>query len=228
VNVWDVLGTRSHVPYSGIPDMCIAVGHDGTWHPGVRIENASFPLTISATQAALFGCISEGAQPVALLLPPGASVDAALAFGYPAQTVASPRGRFADVRIDVSDPEPLFERLKARAVVPNSAFPVVALLQTDSGWVSGVNIETADWQTGLCAERVAMAKAVSHGLGSPLRWHIHAFKGDFISPCGACRQVMAEFNQQADVIMHHPDGSRSRHTVGQFLPFTFNGTILRK
>jgi homotetrameric cytidine deaminase len=216
------------VPYSGCPEVCIAVGHDGTWHPGVRIENASFPLTISATQAALFGCLSEGAEPVALLLPPGSSVDAALAFGYPAQTVDSPRGRFADVRIDASDPDATFRTLRERAVVPNSAFPVVALLQTASGWVSGVNIETADWQAGLCAERVALAKAVSHGMGQPLGWRIHASKGGFISPCGACRQVMAEFNGQSEVHLHHPDGTCSRHLVSQFLPLSFNGHILRK
>lgn len=228
MSLWDELRSRSHVPYSGHPEVCIAVGNDGTWHPGVRIENASFPLTIHAVQAALFGCLSEGAEPVALLLPPGSSIDAALAYGYPAQTVDLPRGRFADVRIDASDPDACFRSLRARAVVPNSSFPVVALLETETGWVSGVNIETPDWQAGLCAERVAMAKAVSHGMGRPLNWRIHAFKGDFISPCGACRQVMAEFNGQAGVHMHHPDGTCSRHTVAQFLPYTFNGDILRR
>lgn len=226
MNPWDELRNRCHVPYSGTPDVCIAVGNDGSWHPGVRIENASFPLTITAAQAALFGCLSEGVEPVALLVPPGTSLDAAMGFGYPVQSVEAPKGRFKDIRIDASNPQSRFDAFKSRAVVPNSRFPVVAIMETAHGWIMGVNIETADWQAGLCAERVAIAKAVSHGLGAPMNWHIHAFKGDFISPCGACRQVMAEFNVQAPVHMHHPDGTQSRHTVDQFLPFSFNGRTL--
>lgn len=225
---WPTLRDRCYVPYSGVPEVCIAVGSDGRWHPGVRIENASFPLTISAYQSAIFGCLSEGCEPVALLIPPGVSMDAAYAFGYPVQTVESPKGRFSDIRIDVSDLAAQFERLKQVAIVPNSRFPVVALMRTDSGWISGVNIETADWQQGLCAERVTMAKALSHGLGNPLEWHITAFKGEFISPCGACRQVLAEHNHDAVVWMHHPDQSLSRHTVSQFLPLSFTGEFLRK
>jgi homotetrameric cytidine deaminase len=114
------------------------------------------------------------------------------------------------------------------AVVPNSNFPVVALMRTEQGWIGGVNIETADWQQGLCAERITLAKAISHGLGLPLEWRITAFKGEFISPCGACRQVLAEHNHDAEVWMHHPDHSLSRHTVSQFLPLSFTGDFLRK
>jgi len=228
MNLWSTLRERCHVPYSGVPEVCIAVGADGRWHPGVRVENASFPLTISAYQAAIYGCLSEGSEPVAILIPPGVSMDAAYAFGYPVQTADSPKGRFADIRIDISDLDAQFLRLKENAVVPNSRFPVVALVRTEQGWISGVNIETADWQQGLCAERVAVAKACSHGLGQPLEWRITAFKGEFISPCGACRQVLAEQNLDADVWMHHPDHTVSRHTVGQFLPLSFTGEFLRK
>lgn len=228
MSLWDTLRDRCHVPYSGVPEVCVAVGSDGRWHPGVRIENASFPLTISAYQAAIFGCLSEGSEPVAILIPPGVSMEAAYAFGYPVQASEAPRGRFADILIDMDAPETHFRRLKPLARVPNSRFPVVALLRTETGWISGVNIETADWQQGLCAERVAVAKAVSHGLGMPLEWRITAFQGEFISPCGACRQVLAEHNHAADVWMHHPDGTQSKHTVAQFLPYSFTGEFLRK
>lgn len=228
MSLWPILRERCHVPYSGVPEVCIAVGADGRWHPGVRIENASFPLTISAYQAAIYGCLSEGSEPVAILIPPGVSMDAAYVFGYPVQTTDSPNGRFADIRIEIGDLDELFLRLKDRAVVPNSRFPVVALVRTEQGWISGVNIETADWQQGLCAERVALAKTVSHGLGQPLEWRITAFKGEFISPCGACRQVLAEHNLDAEVWMHHPDHTVSRHTVDQYLPLSFTGEFLRK
>jgi homotetrameric cytidine deaminase len=228
MSLWPILQDRCHVPYSGVPEVCIAVGSDGRWHPGVRIENASFPLTISAYQSAIFGCLSEGSEPVALLIPPGVSMDVAYAFGYPVQTVEAPKGRFADIRIDASDIQSQFQRLRALAVVPNSNFPVVALMRTEQGWIGGVNIETADWQQGLCAERITLAKAISHGLGLPLEWRITAFKGEFISPCGACRQVLAEHNHDAEVWMHHPDHSLSRHTVSQFLPLSFTGDFLRK
>lgn len=228
MSLWTDLADRCHVPYSGIPEVCIAVGANGRWHPGVRIENASFPLTISAYQTAIFGCMSEGTDPVAILIPPGVALDAAYVFGYPVQTVESPKGRFADILIDASDIDAQFHRLRSMAVVPNSRFPVVALLRTGRGWISGVNIELADWQLGLCAERVALAKSVAHGLGAPLEWRITAFKGEFISPCGACRQVLSEHNHRAEVWMHHPDQTVSKHTVSQFLPLSFTGEFLRK
>lgn len=227
MGLWDTLRQRSHTPYSALPDVCIAVGSDGRWHPGVRIENASFPLTITAAQSAVFGCLSEGGDPIALLVPPGIAVEPLYDLGYPVQTVEEPNGRFTDIRLDIRDPETTFRLLKDRAIVPNSRFPVVALLETSTGWISGVNIEFADWQAGLCGERVALAKALSHGLGVPVTWKIRAFKGDFISPCGACRQVMAEFGTSAPVHLHHPDGSISHHHVGQFLPLSFNGRHLR-
>lgn len=228
MSVWPLLRERCHVPYSGVAEVCIVAGANGRWYPGVRVENASFPLTISAYQAGVYGCLSEGIEPVSILIPPGVTMDAAYAFGYPVQTVESPKGRFADITFDLSDLEAQFLRLRSLAVVPNSQFPVVALMRTETGWISGVNIETADWQQGLCAERVAIAKSVSHGLGIPLEWHITAFKGEFISPCGACRQVLAEHNHAAVVWMHHPDRSVSRHSVSQFLPLSFTGDFLRK
>lgn len=228
MSLWDTLRSRAYVPYSGIPEVCIAVGNNMRWYPGVRIENASFPLTISAYQAAVFGCLSEGVEPVAILIPQGVTMEPAMGFGYPVQVVDQPKGRFADIHISMDDPNVHFRRLKELAVVPNSHFPVVALVRTESGWISGVNVETADWQQGLCAERIAMSKLISHGLGKPLEWRITAFQGDFISPCGACRQVLAEHNPQADVFMHHPDHTVSAHTVNQFLPYTFTGEFLRK
>jgi len=228
MSLWDTLRSRAYVPYSGNPEVCIAVGNNMRWYPGVRVENASFPLTISAYQSAVFGCLSEGVEPVAILIPPGMNMEPAMGFGYPVQIVEQPKGRFVDCMIHVDDLNAQFLRLKDIAVVPHSHFPVVALVRTEQGWISGVNVEVADWQQGLCAERIALSKLISHGLGKPLEWRITAFQGDFISPCGACRQVLAEHNPQADVFMHHPDHTVSAHTVNQFLPYTFTGEFLRK
>ncbi len=221
---WDLLRTRAYVPYSGVPELAVAVGNDGRRYPGVRVENASFPLTIHAVQAALFGCMANGAEPVAVLLPPGVDLEAAGRWGWPVQTVETLSSRFAEVvKPEPGDPQVL----KTRAVVPHSSFPVVAFVRYEAGWITGVNIEVPDWQLGLCAERIAIAIGYAHGLGAPLEWDIHAFRGDFISPCGACRQVLAEHGRNNRVRLHHPDGSMSDHSVADLLPHSFSGSHLR-
>jgi cytidine deaminase len=104
---------------------------------------------------------------------------------------------------------------------PYSHYPVGAALQTRTGRVyTGVNIENAAYPTGICAERVAIFKAVSEG---ELEFDVIAVVTDNGgSPCGSCRQVMAEFG--LDTIVWIADGNGKlieEMTVNDLLPEAF-------
>jgi len=89
--------------------------------------------------------------------------------------------------------------MKARknAYAPYSHFKVGAALMTDSNEVyTGCNIENSSYPLTCCAERVAIFKAVSEGYTSFQAMAIIGDSEQAISPCGACRQVMAQFLQQ--------------------------------
>jgi len=96
-------------------------------------------------------------------------------------------------------------KVRSLSYSPYSHYVVAAALLTESGKVfTGVNIENSAYPTSICAERVAIFKAVSEGE--------RAFKAIAVvtdnggSPCGSCRQVMAEFSQQMQVITADVNG----------------------
>lgn len=118
--------------------------------------------------------------------------------------------------------------LKARewAYAPYSHYNVGAALLTDSGkFYDGVNIESAAYPTTICAERVAIFKAVSEG-----ERHFKAIviaTGNGGSPCGSCRQVMAEFGLDAEVLCVNEKGEITiESTVANLLPGAFTGKEL--
>jgi len=227
---WKPLLERSHVPYSNQPNASYVKGSSGRWYPGVRIENISFPLTISALQAAIFNCLSRGDSPTTYLLYDATgNVDFwEKEFGIaPSEDVHSDGKPSTDEDFYIAKGSTLqnLKHLLAKAVVPHSQFPVSALLQTASGFIGGVNIEVSEWAYGLCAERVALAKAISHGATEFLSLHIHTAGGNFSSPCGACRQVIIEHLPQQKVYLHHPDGTQSIHRADHLLPFNFNAEL---
>lgn len=81
-----------------------------------------------------------------------------------------------------------------RAYVPYSHFPIGAALKTKDGTIyTGCNIENASFGLTNCGERTAIFKAVSEGHQQLLEIAIYGETDEPISPCGACRQVMAEF-----------------------------------
>lgn len=118
------------------------------------------------------------------------------------------------------------EAKKARhhAYVPYSRFPVgAALLGEDGVMYHGCNIENSSYGMTNCAERTAFFKAVSEG---SRRFTALAVVGDTegpISPCGACRQVIAEFCDEAmPVYLTNLTGDVLETTVGQLLPGAFS------
>jgi cytidine deaminase len=113
--------------------------------------------------------------------------------------------------------------LQARqwAYAPYSHYAVGAALVTASGKIyDGVNIENAAYPTGICAERVAIFKAVSEGEREFDTIVVATENGG--SPCGSCRQVMAEFGQDTRVIIVDESGNvRDETTVAKLLPEAF-------
>lgn len=112
------------------------------------------------------------------------------------------------------------------AYVPYSHYPVGAAVLTTSGKIyDGVNIESAAFPTTICAERVAIFKAVSEG---ERQFEAIAVVTDNAgSPCGSCRQVMAEFGLDTLVLIADADGVvKMETTVGDLLPGAFTSKDL--
>ncbi|HEL1619386.1 TPA: cytidine deaminase [Streptococcus suis] len=109
------------------------------------------------------------------------------------------------------------------AYVPYSHFPVSAVLVAKDGQIfTGVNIENASFGLTNCAERTAIFKAVSEGVRDFSEIVIYGETEKPISPCGACRQVMAEFfEQDLKVTLVAKDKSTVEMTVGELLPYSF-------
>lgn len=109
------------------------------------------------------------------------------------------------------------------AYVPYSHFPIGAVLVTrDNQLFTGVNIENASFGLTNCAERTAIFKAVSEGHLNFKELIVYGETEKPISPCGACRQVMAEFfPNDLKVTLVAKDKSTVVMTVGELLPYSF-------
>ncbi len=107
------------------------------------------------------------------------------------------------------------------AYAPYSKFLVGAALLTESGKIyDGVNIENAAYPSGICAERVAVFKAVSEGERKFVALAVATSNGG--SPCGACRQVLAEWGLDTIVLLCDAAGNVvTETTVGGLLPGAF-------
>ncbi|XP_043847262.1 LOW QUALITY PROTEIN: cytidine deaminase [Dromiciops gliroides] len=122
------------------------------------------------------------------------------------------------------------QEAKKFAYCPYSNFPVgAALLTLDGKIFSGCNIENAAYPLGICAERTAIQKAISEGYKEFRAIAITSnLKNDFITPCGACRQVMREFGKHWYVYMTKADGTYDVRTVHELLPASFGPEDLQK
>ncbi len=117
---------------------------------------------------------------------------------------------------------------RKQAYVPYSKFAVgAALLCADGSIYTGCNIENASFGLTNCAERTAIFKAVSEGKRDFVALAVVADTPNPCSPCGACRQVMAEF-AIPKVIMGNCEGDYTTCRLDELLPFTFSATELPK
>jgi cytidine deaminase len=112
------------------------------------------------------------------------------------------------------------------AYAPYSNYAVGAALQTDSGRIyDGVNVENAAFPSSICAERVAVFKAVSEGERQFEAIAVVTSNGG--APCGACRQVLAEFGLDTVVLIADDRGQiLESMTVQDLLPGAFGPTYL--
>jgi cytidine deaminase len=116
---------------------------------------------------------------------------------------------------------------RTRAKARYSGFTVGAALATPDGRVfTGCNIENASYGLTLCAERVALVKAISEGAEIFARLVVVADTESPTPPCGPCRQLLWEYCGDIDVILANLDGPIARHRLSALLPLPFDGRLL--
>lgn len=116
---------------------------------------------------------------------------------------------------------------RAHAVATFSGFRVGAALETINGTiVSGCNIENATYGLTLCAERVAMFKALSDGHRQFLAVAVVADTEAPTPPCGACRQILWEFGGDLEVILANLTADTGVHRLAALLPLPFDARLL--
>jgi len=106
---------------------------------------------------------------------------------------------------------------------PYSQFRVgAAVLCSDGSVFTGCNVENASYGATICGERTAMVKAISCGHTDFVKLAVYCpDSADFGMPCGICRQFMAEFNYDLEIIIGRPDGKIKVWTLRQLLPDAF-------
>lgn len=134
---------------------------------------------------------------------------------------------------DVGGPDPVAELVRAarrareHAQAVYSGFKVGAALETADGRiVTGCNIENASYGLTMCAERVAMFKALSEGHRAFIRIAIVADTDQPTPPCGACRQILWEFGGNLEVRLANLTEDKGTYRLDALLPLPFDRRLL--
>ena len=130
----------------------------------------------------------------------------------------------------MSDSERLIgaaRRAREQAIADFSKFKVGAALETADGIIiTGCNIENATYGLTLCAERVAMFKALSEGHRAFTRVVVVADTADPTPPCGACRQILWEFGGDLEVLLANLTEPKGQFRLRDLLPLPFDARLL--
>jgi len=111
--------------------------------------------------------------------------------------------------------------VKEKAYVPYSRFKVGAAVLTDTGKIfTGCNIECASYTPTICAERTAIAKAVSEGEKNIVAIAVTG-DSEWTYPCGVCRQVIREFGKDILIIVVKSEDQYKEYTLEELLPHSF-------
>jgi cytidine deaminase len=130
--------------------------------------------------------------------------------------------------MDYKELAELAVKAKERALPTYSKFFVGAALLTENEKVYlGGNIETSSYSLTMCAERTALFKAISEGERKFKAIAVAGDTPDFISPCGACRQVISDLCGNIDVIMVNKAGDYKVVKVSDLLPYAFSDEDLK-
>jgi len=129
------------------------------------------------------------------------------------------------VTIDYKELITYAQQARHNAYAPYSGFKVGAALLTASGKIySGCNIENAAFSPTICGERTAIFKAISEGERSFKALAIVSDSEQIITPCGVCRQVLAEFfDDQVVILLANCHGEFEQTTISHLLPGAFTG-----
>jgi len=247
------LCARAHVPFSNTPAAAALLLSNGRILPGVRVESASYSLTMPALLNAYTTAVATGhrGDVVAFVLSRPFRREEAL---YVDELPHGPYEEHAPdvwVRSAVAEkgdlPEPTdwlspyydgplhdtsegidhVRTVADRAYVPTSDFPVGALLAlTDGRVVPGVNVEHPDWARILCAERNALGTVRSYDLAAPEHLYLTCLEDEHGTPCGACRQLLAELAPETVLWMDRHSNPPERADCATLLPGSFRGQAL--
>jgi cytidine deaminase len=127
--------------------------------------------------------------------------------------------------------EDLLKAAKAvrdKAYAPYSGFHVGAAIRSAGGIHTGCNVENASFPEGICAEGGAITSMVAEGFTEILEILVYAEADSPVSPCGGCRQKLAEF-AKPDTVVHlaSANGISKSLTMAELLPESFSGSQFR-
>lgn len=127
--------------------------------------------------------------------------------------------------------KPLIEaaqKARLQSVAPFSNFLVGAALRTENGKIyTGCNVESASYGLTVCAERVAIWKALSEGERNFTELAVVADTETLTPPCGTCRQIIWEFARNADIVFANLQGESEVFHVADLLPRAFDARFLK-
>ncbi len=117
--------------------------------------------------------------------------------------------------------------VRNRAHAPFSNFKVGAAIEDEHGRIfTGCNVENATYGLSLCAERVAIFKAISEGARKFTRVAVVADTDILTPPCGACRQILWEFCGDVELVMANLRGQSDTVRLGSLIPRAFDASFL--
>ncbi|MBO6576276.1 MAG: cytidine deaminase [Rhodothermales bacterium] len=233
--------SRAHVPYSRRAASAAVLLPDGGIVAGVRVESASFPLTIPAALNAVTTAVAMGHRELVALAVAGPvpASTTALASGFgllPAGdrfwcwngAVPTPRDVRSPFIVQANgDMIALAREAARRAHIPESEFPVGAVLRTRDGrLIPGCNVEHPDWTCILCAERNALGTAVTYDALPAEMLALSCPTAPDASPCGACRQLIFELIRDATITIDRGAKPAERISPSSLLPGAFSGSAL--
>ena len=118
---------------------------------------------------------------------------------------------------------------RTQSLAPFSHFLVGAALRTKDGKVfTGCNVESASYGLTVCAERVAIWKALSEGERDFTNLVIVADTEQLTPPCGTCRQIIWEFAKQATIVLANLRGQKEEVSIKDLLPRAFDARFLKE
>ena len=121
------------------------------------------------------------------------------------------------------------KRARMQSVAPFSNFQVGAAVKTASGKVyTGCNVESASYGLTVCAERVAIWKALSEGERQFTDLAVVADTETLTPPCGTCRQIIWEFARGAKIVFANLEGKTEEFQIADLLPRAFDARFLKK